>query len=97
MDSCLFAVGALAWDRVAAGTALPVRFGRLEVGRLPSPGEACEVHVRLLSHSNGRACFDFTLYGVDGDVLLNAVDYEVAWLQQSGSTESALPAVRGAK
>ena len=96
MDSCLFAVGMLAWQRVAAGTALPVRFGRLEVGRLPSPGEACEVHTRLLSHSSGRACFDFTLYGVDGDVLLNATDYEVAWLQMSGQSESVIPAVRGA-
>ncbi len=31
MDSCLFAVGALAWQRVAPGTALPIRIGRLEV------------------------------------------------------------------
>ncbi len=88
MDSCLFAVGALAWQRVAPGTALPIRIGRLEVGRLPSPGEACEVHVRLLSHGNDRACFDFTLYGVDGDVLLNACDYEVAWLQAASASDA---------
>ncbi len=96
MDSCLFAVGVLAWQRVAAGTALPVRFGRLEVGRLPSPGEACEVHTRLVSQSSGRACFDFTLYGIDGDVLLNASEYEVAWLQAPVPVETAQRVVRGA-
>lgn len=96
MDSCLFAVGVLAWQRVAAGTALPIRFGRLEVGRLPSPGEACQVHARLVSHAKDRACFDFTLYGVNGDVLLNACDYEVAWLQSVGQADAAARAAGGA-
>ncbi|MDX1928960.1 MAG: SDR family NAD(P)-dependent oxidoreductase [Pirellulaceae bacterium] len=82
MDACLFATGILAWQRVAPGTALPVRISRLEVGRLPSPGEACQVHVRLLTHSHDHARFDFTLYGVDGEMLLNAKDYEVAWLSR---------------
>ncbi len=96
MDACLFATGILAWQRVAAGTALPVRISRLEVGRLPSPGEACQVHVQLLSHSPGRASFDFTLYGVDGETILNAKDYEVAWLsreidEQTKTKASSVP------
>ena len=82
MDACLFATGILAWQRVAPGTALPVRIQRLEVGRLPNPGEACQVHVQLLAHSHDRARFDFTLYGVDGEMILNAKDYEVAWLSR---------------
>lgn len=82
MDACLFATGILAWQRVSPGTALPVRIQRLEIGRLPSPGEACQVHILLLSHSHDRARFDFTLYGVDGDMILNAKDYEVAWLSR---------------
>ncbi len=82
MDACLFATGILAWQRVAPGTALPVSIQKLEVGRLPSPGEACQVHVQLLSHSQTRANFDFTLYGIDGEMILNAKDYEVAWLSR---------------
>jgi acyl transferase domain-containing protein/NAD(P)-dependent dehydrogenase (short-subunit alcohol dehydrogenase family) len=79
MDACLFAAGVLAWQQ-APGTALPVRMGQLEIGRLPSPGEACQVHVQLLRYAKGQASFDFTLYGIDGDVILNANDYQVAWL-----------------
>lgn len=94
MDACLFATGILAWQRVAPGTALPMRIGRLEIGRLPSPGEACQVHVQLLSQSAAQATFDFTLYGVDGDVLLNASDYQIAWLapEAADSSTAKLPA-----
>ncbi len=81
LDACLFATGILAWQQVQPGSALPVKFGRLIPGRLPIPGEACEVHVRLKGNEATAATFDFTLYGVDGDVIFNAVDYEVAWLQ----------------
>lgn len=87
MDACLFATGILAWQRVAPGTALPMRISRLEVGRLPSPGEACQIHVQLLSHSQDRARFDFTLYGVDGEMILNAKDYEVAWLSREADEQ----------
>ncbi len=80
MDACLFATGILAWQ-LAPGTALPMRMERLEIGRLPTPGEPCQVHVRSLHHEDGQASFDFTLYGVDGDVLLDAKAYLVAWLK----------------
>ncbi len=82
MDACLFATGILAWQQVAPGMALPVRIGTLSIGRLPDPGEACQVHVRLNSSSRlptNRASFDLTLYGVDGELILDARDYEVAW------------------
>ncbi|MGN6133218.1 MAG: SDR family NAD(P)-dependent oxidoreductase [Aureliella sp.] len=95
VDACLFATGILAWQVVAPGSALPAGFGEIEIGRLPLPGEACEVHVRLRSHNVGappseatnslpaspaEAVFDFTLYGVDNDVLVNVREYRVAWL-----------------
>jgi hypothetical protein len=86
VDACLFAAGILAWQAVAPGSALPSGFGEIELGRLPQAGEACEVHVRLREAipSQGtapaQAAFDFTLYGVDRDVLVNVRDYRVAWL-----------------
>ncbi len=44
------------------------------------------MHVRLREAKPGdgnapaQAAFDFTLYGVDRDVLVNVRDYRVAWL-----------------
>jgi NAD(P)-dependent dehydrogenase (short-subunit alcohol dehydrogenase family)/acyl carrier protein len=91
MDACLFAVGMLAWEHVAAGVALPVRIGLLSLGdRLPDPGEACQVHAKFKRAGDGRAVFDFSLYGIDDQLLLNAQDYEVAWLdRQEASSQSA--------
>ena len=89
VDACLFAAGILAWQTVAPGSALPTGFGEIEIGRLPGAGEACEVHVRLRESIPGQggapaqAAFDFTLYGVDRDVLVNVRDYRVAWLVDS--------------
>ena len=79
-DACLFATGILAWQRVAPGSALPASLGLLTAYRMPAPGEALEVHVQLNSATAGRASFDFSLYGVDGSLILSAQDYEVAWL-----------------
>ena len=79
-DACLYAAGILGWERVGPRPALPVKINRLCWGRLPSPGEACEVHVRVLEHHADGIIYDFTLYGIDGDLLLNASGYEVAWL-----------------
>lgn len=94
MDACLFATGILAWDQVASGSALPVKIGQISLGRLPYPGEACEVHIALKGSnvtSDGRrnANFDFTLYGVDGAVLLDAQRYEVQWMDASTAKSSA--------
>ena len=89
MDACLFTVGILAWQKVAPGSALPVRIERLQLGRLPAPGEACEVHARLKNSTMGRATFDFTLYGVDNALILNAREYEVAWIGAEQSPAAA--------
>ncbi|MCC7337236.1 MAG: SDR family NAD(P)-dependent oxidoreductase, partial [Pirellulaceae bacterium] len=82
LDACLFAVGILAWQQVAPGSALPVRMGQIKLGRMPSPGEACEVHAQLRGCDAATAMFDFTLFGVDGAMLVDVVDYQVAWLAQ---------------
>lgn len=82
LDACLFAAGILAWNRIAPGSALPIRMGQLRLGRLPRPGEACRVHVAINSTSESSASFDFSLYGVDGGLILDCLDYQVAWLRR---------------
>ncbi len=95
LDACLYAVGVFAWKNIAPGSALPIRMGHLSLGRLPAPGEACEVHAKLLSAGEGRAAFNFTLYGIDGGLILNVLDYEIAWLVSDEVTETTRAHLRG--
>ncbi len=80
IDACLFATGILAWFTIEPGTALPESIASLTLGRPPRAGESCLVHTRLNRREQGRACFDFTLYGVNGDVLVDVADYRIVWL-----------------
>lgn len=80
LDACLYATGILAWQSIEPGSALPVEIGRLRLGRLPHPGEACVVRSTIKRQEQRRAWFDFTLVGDNGELILEATDYGVAWL-----------------
>ena len=83
LDACLFATGLLAWQHVQPGTALPRGFGRIELGYLPQPGEACVVRSTFRERNGQQASFDFCLFGSDGRVIFDVRDYRVVWLMQS--------------
>ncbi|MCE7873362.1 SDR family NAD(P)-dependent oxidoreductase [bacterium CPR1] len=85
LDGCLYAVGWLAWALLEPSQAVPAAIAELKVGRFPFPREACLVHVRFLGKKEGRACFDFCLYGANKDRLLEASGYELAWLESAVS------------
>lgn len=99
MDACLFAVGIYAWQKIRPGISLPVGIGRLTLGRLPRPGEACQVHVRPRETSHDNATFDFSLYGVDRGLIIHAENYKIAWLagglEQQTSTAQVASHVQG--
>jgi hypothetical protein len=80
LDACLYAVGLLAWMQVQAGPSLPFRFGRIALGRLPHPGEECIVQCKLLRREGRYADFDFTLFGINGDVVIQVSDYRIVYL-----------------
>ncbi|HWA96978.1 MAG TPA: polyketide synthase dehydratase domain-containing protein, partial [Pirellulales bacterium] len=80
VDACLYATGLLAWQSVQPGAHLPVSFGRIRLGTLPSPGEACIVESSYRGREGRTASFDFTLFGNDGRVVLAVEDYRIAWL-----------------
>lgn len=88
LDACLFATGIFAWNRIRPGVALPAQIARLSLGRRPRPGEACEVHLRPMRSDSTTADFNFTLYGFDGEMILNAESYRVAWLSAAGTEAS---------
>jgi acyl transferase domain-containing protein len=80
LDACLYAVGMLAWTQVQPGPSLPFRFGRVALGRLPHPGEACLVEATFLRQEGRYADFNFTLFGSSGDVILQVNDYRIVYL-----------------
>ncbi len=81
LDACLYATALLAWKQVEAAPSLPASMGELEVGRLTRPGEACVVETKFLRRDGERAWFEFTLFGQNGDLILQARDYEIAFLK----------------
>lgn len=80
IDACLFATGILAWFTIEPGTALPESIASLALGRSSRAGESCLVHTRFKRREDRHAWFDFTLFGVNGDVLVDVVDYRIVWL-----------------
>jgi hypothetical protein len=80
LDACLYAAGLLAWERVEPGTALPVGIRRLRLGRPPEPGEPCLVEARFRGREGRRGSFDVSLWGDNGDLILQAHDYQISWL-----------------
>jgi hypothetical protein len=83
LDACLYATGLLAWWQVAPGVALPMGFGSIVLGRLPTPGEECLVETRFKRHESNQAYFDFTLIGENHDVLVDVTNYRIVWLPES--------------
>ena len=81
LDACFYATGILAWQAVEAGQAVPQKLGQLWLGRQPVPGEMCEIHVRLDRHHQQQAVFSFTVWGHDGQPLVQAQDFSLAWFQ----------------
>lgn len=80
LDACLYAVGYLSFMRVEPTQTVPAGMAELTLGRLPIPREDCLVHVRFLERSEGGARFDFRLYGNTGELLAEALGYELSLL-----------------
>ncbi|MEZ6127369.1 MAG: beta-ketoacyl synthase N-terminal-like domain-containing protein [Planctomycetaceae bacterium] len=79
MDACLYAVAVVAW-KTHGKASLPVKFGSVRFGRQPDPGEPCVVRVTLNAETGRGVRCCFRLQGLNGDVLLNVEDFEIAWL-----------------
>ncbi|MEM1226747.1 MAG: SDR family NAD(P)-dependent oxidoreductase [Planctomycetota bacterium] len=86
MDAVLYAAGCLAHrvgqrfdmgDRVS----LPVRFGRIDLGRLPDPGEPLRVTVQFQGRPTVEGgLLTATLLGRNDDRILSLRDYRIGWV-----------------
>ena len=84
LDASLYAVAVLAWS-LGAGGNIPLAMDRLWVGRLPAFGEECLVRVTEHERRERRGIFDFAVYGANGEPLMDARGYSVAWLDGSAA------------
>jgi hypothetical protein len=71
LDACLVTCGVYANQQLKLRQ-LPAAFERLRIARLPRAGETCTVRVTLRGREERGTCFDFTLLGDDGAVILDA-------------------------
>ena len=79
MDACLYACAVAGWQKFAKAS-LPVRFGKIQFGRQPDPGEPCVVSIKVLRHNDKGMTCSFRLQGLNGDTLLRVTNYRMAWL-----------------
>ena len=78
-DACLYAAAVFAHSQ-SGRASLPVSFDRLAFGRPSDPGEPCLVTVRMTSSDDRGASLAWTLQGLNGDILLAAKGYRLAWI-----------------
>jgi hypothetical protein len=81
LDACLFATGILAWNHVRPGINLPVRFDEIMIHKMAKPGESCWLETRCVGFDDRSARFDFSLWGSDGRLVLEAIGYRTAWVE----------------
>jgi len=75
LDGCLYACGNFLFIQFAKALEIPHGFDRLQWTRMPREGETCVVRVFFRGREDRHSCFDFTLFGDDGNVLLAAEGY----------------------
>ncbi|MBX7187299.1 MAG: SDR family oxidoreductase [Vicinamibacteria bacterium] len=89
IDSCFQVVGRLAASAIQDADSFPLAVDILRLGRSPDRGEACVIEVHLRRRETTEASFDFRLTGVDGDLLLDATGYRVAWRQSVAQAKTS--------
>ncbi|MFO1093172.1 MAG: C45 family autoproteolytic acyltransferase/hydrolase [Planctomycetaceae bacterium] len=85
LDACLLACSVLTYVREKA-LHLPSGLDVLRFGDPPANNEPCQVAVQLRETIGSRAVYDFTLYGADGRVILDAQGYQATYLTAAATT-----------
>ncbi|TWU18982.1 Phthiocerol synthesis polyketide synthase type I PpsC [Allorhodopirellula heiligendammensis] len=78
-DALLYAAGMLAY-RVSGRPSLPVSFERIEIGRLPVPGEPLRAVVTCEHEDETGAILRASLDGFNGDRILELIGYKIGWI-----------------
>ena len=80
IDACLFTSGILAWNAVRPSVCLPMSIQTMHVFDRPRAGESCIVESRLVRSDKQYVWFDFCVWGSDNRLLMEAMNYQAAWV-----------------
>ena len=72
LDACVVACCAFVWIQFSGLVAIPHGFRRLFILRQPREGETCVLRFYFVGREAGHSFFDFTLFGDDESVILQA-------------------------
>jgi hypothetical protein len=75
LDAALYACGIHLWTHGQGAVSLPRAIGQLRLGRMPQAGENCLVHFTCREIAKDSACYDFTVVGADGALIVAAENY----------------------
>ena len=88
LDACLWACDlSLCWTHETVQ--LPEGFDQLWLGRSPRVGEQCTVYLELREQNDDREIFDFTLFGDDNAVLIDALGCRFAKARDAAKAQRA--------
>jgi acyl transferase domain-containing protein/NAD(P)-dependent dehydrogenase (short-subunit alcohol dehydrogenase family) len=80
LDACIVLCGAFAWIQFSASVEVPYSLKKLYIRRQPRAGEICTERFFFRGREDGHSCFDFALFGDDGDVILQAEGYRTVMI-----------------
>jgi hypothetical protein len=80
LDACVVACGSWVYLQFGGRVEVPFGFERLTLVRPPRTGERCTLRLFFRGRDERHSRFDFTLFGEDGSVVLDARGYRTILL-----------------
>jgi malonyl CoA-acyl carrier protein transacylase/acyl carrier protein/NAD(P)-dependent dehydrogenase (short-subunit alcohol dehydrogenase family) len=91
-DACVVTCGSFVFVQFGGALEVPYRFDRLRFGRPPREGETCILRIYFRGRQGRNSRFDFTLFGENNDVLLQAEGYQTVLIAEGQTIQAALEA-----
>jgi hypothetical protein len=82
LDACVVACGSFVYLQFGGRLEVPHGFKRLALYRQPREAESCTLRLRYRGHQERHGFFDFTLYGEDRTVILEAEGYRTVFVAE---------------
>ncbi len=93
LDACVVTCGSFVFVQFGGALEVPYRFDRLRFGRPPREGETCVLRIYFRGRQGRHSRFDFTLFGGDDDVLLQAEGYQTVLIGEGQTVQAAVEAL----
>ncbi len=93
LDACVVTCGSFVFVQFGGALEVPYRFDRLRFGRPPREGETCILRIYFRGRQGRHSRFDFTLFGDNNDVLLQAEGYQTVLIAEGQTIQAAMEAL----